>query len=368
MRFCSAMSPPPEILHFIGCDNDHGGIISVIRNLASTGRFRCVLGCNPGCVQERESPLSTVELPRTTAEKINLRGVWTARKIARAVQIWLRASPGRIFHGHSRAGLLVALWLNHFGENRFVVSVHCYGRRRWFYRWAAQRLGDRLYWLSPAMKTYYGLKDATWTQCIPGCVVSSKSEVRERLRENDLIRLGGIGALVRWKNWHLLLDALLRLSPEIRGRFRFSHIGTDDGSADARVYEEELRAKSKAAGLLGIVEWRGQQSSAAAFLQETDCLVILSHNEPFSMAMLEALQAGVPVLAADSGGARDVVTAVNGGWLFRENDAQHLADRLQALVNDQVLEKTEIDRNGLKRFQADDVGEQWLEVYRKLSS
>ena len=35
---------------------------------------------------------------------------------------------------------MVALWLARAGERRVVVSVHCYGRQRWFYRWAARQL------------------------------------------------------------------------------------------------------------------------------------------------------------------------------------------------------------------------------------
>ena len=58
------------------------------------------------------------------------------------------------------------------GERRVVVSVHCYGRRTWFYRWAAGRLGERLFWLSPAMKQHYEIdaRGGDWTQCVPGCV------------------------------------------------------------------------------------------------------------------------------------------------------------------------------------------------------
>ena len=68
----------------------------------------------------------------------------------------------RIFHGHSRAGLLVGLWLRLFGGERVVVSVHCHGRQKWFYRWAALVLGERMVWLTPAMKAHYDVGARTW--------------------------------------------------------------------------------------------------------------------------------------------------------------------------------------------------------------
>ena len=158
------------VLHYVGADDDRGGIVSVVRALAGAGQFQCVLGVNRGFRQRRSPPLAAFELPALDGEVLRLRTLWRARAVAREVGRWLETEPGRIFHGHSRAGLAVALWLERVGETRVAVSVHCYGRRRWFYRWAAGRLGSRLFWLSPAMREYYGVGGDGWTGCIPGCV------------------------------------------------------------------------------------------------------------------------------------------------------------------------------------------------------
>ena len=362
------MLPSPEVLQYTGGDNDRGGVISVVRNLASTGHFRCVLGVNPGCVQHREPALEVLELPRIAGEEISPLTFWRARVVALVVQTWLQAGSNRVYHGHSRAGLLVGLWLHWLGERRAVVSVHCYGRHRWFYRWAADRLGSRLYWLSPAMKKYYSAGDPNWTHCMPECVPPVVSAGLSRTRVSDLIRLGGIGALVRWKNWQLVLDALALLPAEIRQRFRFRHIGTDDGSADSLALATELRTRSETAGLRGIVEWHGQQASPEFFLSETDCLVVASNNEPFSVAMLEALRAGVPVLAADSGGAQDIVRPGSNGWLFRTGDAAGLARQLELLVNSDALDSLRVGQTDLRQFDATIVAERWAKIYFDLGA
>lgn len=348
------MSTPGEILHYVGYDDDRGGIITVVRNLAATGRFPCVLGMNRGGVQRRPQPLRMLEMPRVTGEKIGLTDFWRAYAVARAARRWLREDARRVFHGHSRAGLLAGLWLHWLGEHRVVVSVHCYGRQRWFYRWAARRLGSRLFWLSPAMRTYYGAYGRDWTQCIPGGVPISAAS-----RDGPVagrLRLGGVGSLVRWKGWHQLIEVIAALPQETRARLTFTHIG--DGDAD---YLEELRQLTDKSGLVNQVDFRGAESSPDALFGEIDVLVITAVNEPFSMAMLEALAAGVPVLAADSGGARDVILDGVNGALYPQSDAAALAMQLSRWLAQPPAWNPDTIRGTTVRI--DQVARQWAEVY-----
>jgi glycosyltransferase involved in cell wall biosynthesis len=359
----------PTVLHYVGADDDRGGIVSVVRALASTGRFRCVLGVNRGFQQRRPPPhLETAELSPLEGETLGLRTLWRSRVVAREVRAWLNAEPQRIFHGHSRAGLAVALWLRAAGEHRVVASVHCYGRRRWFYRWAASRLGERLFWLSPAMKRYYGIAASDgWTQCVPGCVPPPSRELRSPLaRAHGKWCLGGVGALVAWKRWHLVLEALALLSPALRARVRFVHIGAPDETEKSRDYAATLQARTIALGLSDTVEWRGHQPNTDALWPEIDCLVVASHHEPFSVAMLEALRAGVPVLASRSGGNPDVIVPASNGWLFEPDDSRDLAHQLAALVETDVLERAQIEPDQLQPFTAPVVAEQWSRIYARV--
>ena len=278
---------------------------------------------------------------------------------------WLRAATDRIFHGHSRAGLLVGLWLQALGQQRVVVSVHCYGHQRWFYRWAARRLGQRLFWLSPAMKRYYRIGDDSWSQCIPGCTSLAPAAHRRRdWRSGGVLRLGGIGALVPWKRWDLVLTALRHLDPPTRSGVEFRHLGGADDSRDAQRVAAALR--EQAVGLP--VTWFGWQDDPGAFLGEIDVLVVASAGEPLSMAMLEALAAGIPVLAADSGGAVDVIQPSVNGWLFKTGDAPALAAAIQRLLAPGVPGAAPINGGDLQRFAPAAVAGRWSEVYAGLDS
>jgi glycosyltransferase involved in cell wall biosynthesis len=361
--------PQPIVLHYLGYANDDGGIVSVVRALAGADRFTCVLGLNRGAQQHRAPALPVVGLSPLAGETHGLRTFWRARAVAREARKWLCAEPARVFHGHSRAGLAVALWLARAGERRMVVSVHCYGRQRWFYRWAARRLGDRLYWLSPAMKEYYGVPTRTepWARCIPECVPKSATRRESRVTNPEgVVQFGGIGLLVPWKRWHLVLEALALVPEPTRRRMHFRHIGGTGDSPEAQRYATELHTRTSELGLDATVTWLGEQPSSSPFLREIDCLVVASRGEPFSVAMLEALQAGVPVLAADSGGARDIIVPSRNGWLFRSGDAADLARMLAMLAESDGLGGVQAASVDLRRFTASVVAEQWARVYERL--
>src|SRR5687767_10141925 len=77
----SAVSGRPHrtVLHYLGSDDDRGGIVSIVRALVPYDAFRCVLGVNRGCRQERQPPLPTLELPRLKGESIGVQTWWRAR-------------------------------------------------------------------------------------------------------------------------------------------------------------------------------------------------------------------------------------------------------------------------------------------------
>jgi glycosyltransferase involved in cell wall biosynthesis len=357
------------VLHYVSAEDDRGGVISVIRAVASTDRFRCILGVNPGFRQSRPQPqLDTLVLPAIAGERLGLRTFWRARGVARLVRNWLDQEPGRIFHGHSRAGLAVALWLARAGETRAVATVHSYGRQRWFYRAAARRLGQRIFWLTPAMKRYYGVGDG-WDQCMPGCLPAAELDqpMPQRNRGRRPIRFGGAGLIVPWKGWHLMIDALAALPATVRSELRFVHIGSTADTAESKRYAAGLRADTAAHELENLVEWRGEQHSSAGLLAETDCAVVLSDHEPFSMVMLEALAAGVPVLASNAGGPADVLQPGVNGWFFESGNASSLAAALQLLVTTDALARARVERDQLVRFRADVVAEQWRNIYDRVA-
>ncbi len=331
------------VLHYLGTEEDRGGILTVVRGLAGAGLGRAVVWVAPGFRQTREPRLKLWRRAGSEGETIDVRAVWQAAGVAWGLRKMLTRRR-RIFHGHSRAGLLVGLWLRLLGSGRVVVSIHCHGRRKWFYRWAALVLGERLVWLTPAMKAHYDVGARTWAGCQRNFLTEAapgweeRSESKRRVRDNPpYLRLGGIGALVRRKGWHLVIEALGRLTGEERARVEFWHVGSAENSAESRSYAEELRARAVALGVAERVRWRGEEASSAALLGEVEVLVMPSDGEPFPMVLLEAWRAGVPVLAAASGGPGELITQGRDGWLFANGSAEALAEKISGLLRGDAL-------------------------------
>lgn len=104
------------------------------------------------------------------------------------------------------------------------------------------------------------------------------------------------------KRLPLLMDVLAQI-PGARLK-----IAGEPSSIHPEAQEEVRRCRAKlgAHGLEGSVEWLGAVEDVAGLLAETDVFVSTSAHEGLSLAQLEALAAGVPVVATDVGGAAEV--------------------------------------------------------------
>ncbi len=130
-----------------------------------------------------------------------------------------------------------------------------------------------------------------------------------------------LGALAPWKRPGLALDVADRV-PGLRLDLAGAPLPGDDPA-----FAEALRARATALGprvrLLGHVDARAALGEASVLLHAAD--------EPYGLALVEALAAGRPVVAPDAGGAREIVPAA---WRYRLGDAGHAAAVLGATLAD----------------------------------
>ncbi|MCB2254805.1 glycosyltransferase [Pseudomonas chlororaphis] len=94
--------------------------------------------------------------------------------------------------------------------------------------------------------------------------------------------------------------------------------------------EQKLKDLSRELGIADRVLFLGQVAEARRYFRAFDAFALSSDHEPFGMVLLEAMAAGVPLLATACGGAKEVVEGV--GILFPLGDAEHMAQGLQHLV------------------------------------
>lgn len=90
--------------------------------------------------------------------------------------------------------------------------------------------------------------------------------------------------------------------------------------------ERKLKALALELGIGSQVLFLGQVPQASLYYKAFDVFALSSDHEPFGMVLLEAMVAGVPLLATSCGGAKEVVEGV--GVLFPLGDTERLAHGL----------------------------------------
>jgi glycosyltransferase involved in cell wall biosynthesis len=90
--------------------------------------------------------------------------------------------------------------------------------------------------------------------------------------------------------------------------------------------EHNLKGLALELGIGSHVLFLGQVAQASLYYKAFDVFALSSDHEPFGMVLLEAMVAGVPLLATSCGGAKEVVEGV--GVLFPLGDTERLAHGL----------------------------------------
>ncbi|HWF07890.1 MAG TPA: glycosyltransferase family 4 protein [Bryobacteraceae bacterium] len=125
------------------------------------------------------------------------------------------------------------------------------------------------------------------------------------------------------KNQAMLLDAIA----QIRRPFRVVFVGA--GPTLAAVDE-----KARTMGLTGRVTFAGNRSDVPAILRQSAIFALPTNWEGFPISILEAMRAGLPIVASDVGGVREAVVDGDNGFLVRRDDTSQLRRSLQTLLDD----------------------------------
>ncbi|MDF0733879.1 glycosyltransferase [Pseudomonas entomophila] len=135
--------------------------------------------------------------------------------------------------------------------------------------------------------------------------------------------VGNVGRLHPDKDQATLLRGFAEALPGLPAGARLAVLGKGR-------LEGHLKALASELGIAGQVDFLGQVADARRYFQAFDVFALSSDHEPFGMVLLEAMVAGVPLLATACGGAREVVEGV--GVLFPLGDAGQLAQGLKHLA------------------------------------
>jgi glycosyltransferase involved in cell wall biosynthesis len=169
---------------------------------------------------------------------------------------------------------------------------------------------------------------------------------------------GYVGRLSSEKGPDLFLDALIPLCQQYP---QLDAVMLGDGPE-----RESLQARIDAAGLQARITLPGYQNDMRAWWRRLDALVISSRTEGTPMILLEAMQAGVPVVAFGVGGIPDVLQDRHNGLLAAPTDSAALARQIGTLLRDPAMAGELVDnakRTQRDRYDLKALAERWSQLY-----
>ncbi len=161
---------------------------------------------------------------------------------------------------------------------------------------------------------------------------SSVNSIRREFDFNeDDILIGAVGNITPAKGYDVLIKAAAKACRN-NPNYRFLIAGEKRGKLF-----RDLRELSNSLGLNNNVYFIGYREDVCSFLREIDLFVLPSITEGFSLATIEAMAVGVPVIATTSGGPSEIINHNINGRLIPPGDTNAIISDIVYLLNNKDL-------------------------------
>ena len=210
----------------------------------------------------------------------------------------------------------------------------------------------------------YGIHDQvtvvpTGIELAPYQQADGRAIRQQRGWEKDRLLIS-VGRLAEEKNWHTLLDAaaiVMQRHPDVR----LAILGDGNERAELEAYSQKLSVGSR-------IEFVGKVpfDEVPRYLKAADLFCFASVTETQGLVTMEAMAAGLPVVAVDATGTSDIVdNGVDG--LLTANDSQALAEAIERVLADDDLRQRlhQAGADKIKRFDMKVLAERLVEVYQQ---
>jgi len=277
------------------------------------------------------------DLVATHSNKAGLLGRWAARSLGLPV---VHTSHGFLFTGRekSTAGLFY----------RFIEKVFA-------------SMGDRVIVVAEserqaadALKVIADEKMAVIHNGLP--------DIKENWQADPGAEPPGIVMVARFaapKDHLTLLKALSGLKDL---QWSLELVGDGSGRLEAEKLVEDL-------GIGDRVEFLGMRLDVQVVLARNQIFVLSSRREGFPLGILEAMRAGLPVVASDIGGVKEAVADGRSGLLFPPGSVEKLKQALAELLRGPELRR-KMGAEGRRRykqfFNLEQMVDKTLSLYRKM--
>ncbi|RGW11601.1 glycosyltransferase family 4 protein [Enterococcus asini] len=110
----------------------------------------------------------------------------------------------------------------------------------------------------------------------------------------------------------------------LRNDLEFHIAGFYDGN-----YESIIKEKMDS----GLITYHGQVKNVKELFKQVTCVVLPSYHEGMSNVLLEASASGIPVIASDIPGCREIIDDGKTGFLFESKNVNSLIEAMNKIIN-----------------------------------
>lgn len=167
------------------------------------------------------------------------------------------------------------------------------------------------------------------------------SGIRAELNIQDGIPVIGIAGRLAPEKDHITFLEAAKIVLDSNPRACFLIVGKGPEEKNIKAYIEKLNLKDK-------VKIVGYREDIPQVLSALDIFVLSSVREGFSLAILEAMAAGKPVIATDVGGNKEAVVDGETGFIVPKKDPSSMASKILSLVCNPDL-RAMMGENGCQR-------------------
>jgi len=185
----------------------------------------------------------------------------------------------------------------------------------------------------------------------------SKEEARKKIGIPGNIVLS-CGRLVSWKGFRMLIKIMPKLL-ELNPFFRLVIVGDGPEKKNLEQMVKNMNLDKKV-----FVVGKKSKEDLAIYFAASDIFVLNSGYEGFSHQILEAMAAGIPVVASAISGNKEVIDQGENGFLVKYNDEFNLIEAIKGLWQNPEL-RNEFSEKGLatiKKFSLEKMIEETTKI------
>jgi len=173
---------------------------------------------------------------------------------------------------------------------------------------------------------------------------------------------GTIGRLAEVKNYYRFIEAFA-LACQRASNIALVMIGTGP-------LEQALKERVISLGISEQVLFLGYRQDIPTLLENLDVFALPSLREGISLALLEAMASGLPVLTSNRGGMKEVVGDSSCGWLVDPEDSKSIAEVLTLIARQTPEQLALVGKNArqrvLSKFHVDRMAKDYETLYGEI--